>query len=103
MRSPAKTFIEQSPAGASQSNGVVERGIQAIEGEIRVLKDSFEAKIGHKLKANNNILAWLVEFAGVMLNKYRVGNDGKTPCERLRGKASKFLGLEFGKLLNFRR
>ena len=32
-----------------------------------------------------------------------VGHDGKIPYEHLRGKQSRLLGLEFGKLLHFRR
>ena len=48
-------------------------------------------------------MAWLVEFAAVLINRYEVGHDGKTPYERLRGKPSKLLGLEFGERLHFRR
>ncbi len=38
----------------------------------------------------------MVEFAAVLVNRYEVGRDGKTPYERARGKRSKLLGLEFG-------
>ena len=103
IRAPAKTFIEQSPVGESESNGVAERGIQTIEGEIRVLKDAFEARVEKKLRSDDNILAWLVEYAGVVVNRFEVGHDGKTPYERLRGKRTRLLGLEFGELQNFRR
>ena len=36
------------------------------------------------------------------MNRYEAGRDGKTPHERLRGKQSRLLGLEFGELLHFR-
>ena len=103
LRAPANTLKEESPVGASASNGVVERGIQTCEGQIRVLKDALEARIRDKVKSDHPVLTWLVEFAAVLVNRYEVGHDGKTPFERSRGKKSKMLGLEFGEMLNFRR
>jgi len=41
-RSPAKTIIEHSPVGSSQSNGIVERAIQSYEGMLRTLKGNLE-------------------------------------------------------------
>ena len=43
------------------------------------------------------------EFAGTVVNRYEVGRDGKTPFERLRGKQSRLIGLEFGEKVNFMR
>jgi hypothetical protein len=102
-RVPANTFFEESPIGESQSNGVIERGNQTVEGQIRVLKDALEMRVGGKVPSDHNVVTWLVEFAAVLVNRYEVGRDGKTPYERLRGKDSKILGLEFGERLHFRR
>ncbi len=55
------------------------------------------------MPGQHSIVAWLVEFAAVLVNRYEVGHDGKTPYERLRGRSSKLLGLEFGEMVNFRR
>ena len=98
-QTPAKTFYGVSPVGSSASNGVAERGVQTVEGQVRVLKDALETEI----LSNHNILAWLVEFAGTVVNRYEVGRDGKTPYERLRGKQSRLIGLEFGEKVNFGR
>ena len=98
-----KTFYEVSPVGSSASNGVAERGVQTVEGQIRVLKDAFETRVGAQIPSNHNILAWSVEFAGTVVNRYEVGRDGKTPFERLRGKQSRLIGLEFCEKVNFRR
>ena len=81
-RVPAKTFYEVSLVESSASNGVAERGVQNVEGQIRVLKDAFETRVGTSIPSNHNILAWLVEFAGTV-NRYEVGRDGKTPFERV--------------------
>ena len=37
-----------------------------------------------------------MEFAAVLVNRIDVGHDGKTQYERLRGKQSGLLGLQFG-------
>ena len=76
-RIPAKTFYEFSPVGSSASNGVAERGVQTIEGQIRVLKDALESRVGTVIPSNHNILAWLIEFAATVVNRYEVGRDGK--------------------------
>jgi hypothetical protein len=103
VRAPARTMFEESPVGSSASNGVVERGVQTIGGQIRVIKDALEGRLKRKVPGQHNIIAWLVEFAAVLVNRYEVGHDGKTPYERLRGKNSKLLGMEFGEKVNFRR
>lgn len=103
VRAPAKTIPEQSPVGSSQSNGHVERGIQGIGGQVRVLKDALEARLGCKVPVDHDILAWLVEYAAVLLNRYNVSHDGLTAYERLKGKKSKLMGLEFGEQLHYRR
>ena len=89
--------------GSSASNGVAGRGVQTVEGQVRVLKDALEMRLETEIPSNHNILAWLVEFAGTVVNRYEVGRDGKTPYERLRGKQSRLIGLEFGEKVNFRR
>ena len=81
IRKPAATLIEEAPVGESQSNGVIERGVQTAEGQIRVLKDALEARIESKIPAQHNLIAWLVEFAAVLVNRYEVGHDSKTPHE----------------------
>ena len=38
VESVGRTIHESSPVGSSQSNGFIERGIQAVEGQIRTMK-----------------------------------------------------------------
>ena len=42
-RRAAKTFIEESPVSSSQSNGYIERAIQSVSGQIRVMLEALEA------------------------------------------------------------
>ena len=95
-RRTAVSFPEEAMLHSSQSNGFVERAVQSVEGQIRVLKDALEARVGCVLtgpRAGEPVLSWLVEYASVLLNRYEVAKDGKTAYERLRGKKSKVLGL----------
>ena len=88
QRGSVRTIREQAPVGSSQSNGIIERGVLTIEGQVRVLKSALEERIG-RVKGDHPIIAWLVEFAAVLVNRYEVGVDGRTPYERMRGKTSK--------------
>ncbi len=99
----ASTMKEESPVGSSASNGVVDMGNQAIDGYVRVIKIVLEARLNMKVPGARPAVARMVEFARLFVKRYEVGNDGRTPCERARGKTSKLLCLKFGEMLNFRR
>ena len=38
-----------------------------------MLKDALETRLGLPVPSNHNILAWLVEFAATLINRYGVG------------------------------
>ena len=78
---------ENSPKGESQSNGPAESAVRELAGMVRTLKDSIETKTGEKIDKRSAMLAWIVEHAGNMITRYRVGKDGKTAYQRLKGKA----------------
>ena len=64
--------------GSSQPNGFIERAIQDVEGQVRMVKLAFESHIGEKVRSDHNSISWLVEYAAVLLNRGQVGQDGKT-------------------------
>ena len=94
---------ENSPVGSHASNGVVERGIQSVEGQVRVLKDCLEEKWGLKIEAKHMIVPWIVEYAAHLLNRFEVGHDGRTAYERCKGKTAKSMGIEFGEAVLWRK
>ena len=98
-----KYIVENSPVGASQSNGVVERGIQSIMALARVLLSAVQAKWGLEVPIEHPFLCYLVEYAAVLLNRFEVGADGKTNYERNKGKKATTLGLELGEAVLWRR
>ena len=88
---------------SSGSNGVIERGIKEVQGQLRGMKSALDTRFGVDIRGTSNFLPWMVEHASVLIKRYLVGKDGKTAYERLRGKKSKMLGFEFGESVHFRR
>ena len=83
LRPEVRTHTELSPVGSSQSNGVVERGIQSVQGQVRTMKSALENRWNISFPDEHPVLTWLVEHAAVLLNKCETGHDGKLAHERL--------------------
>ena len=82
---------------------MVERAVQAVEGQIRVMKLALEDRIGLEVKAGSCIVTFMAEYGAYMMNRLEVGKDGRTPYERVKGKAATLLGVEFGEKLLWRK
>lgn len=95
--------VEHSPVGASQSNGIIERGIQSIEGQMRVILDAVEHRWNVKIPIDHPVICFIAEYAGFLLNRFEVSHDGKTSYERSKGKVAKTLGIEFGEAILWKR
>ena len=81
------TLIEHPPSYDPQANGMAERAIQSLESMVRTLKLGIEARIRARVQVRHPIFSWMVEHAADLLTKYVVGVDGRTPYERLKGRA----------------
>ena len=101
-RGQALTIVEKSPVGSSGSNGVVERAVQGIEGQMRTMKSALEDRLRTKLKPDDRVLMFLAEYAAHLVNRLEVGKDGKTAYERSRGKRATVIAVEFGERLLWR-
>ena len=64
-RTGAKTIEMNSPAGVKCSNGVIERGVQAVEGQLRTMKDVLDARYKQVIPAEHCIITWLVKYVSV--------------------------------------
>ena len=94
-RGEGKTIVEESPVNSHESNGVVERAVQEIEGGIRAVYLGLEERLGIKVDARERIVAFLPEYVTYLMNRLKEGEDGKTVLERIRGKKPTVVGLEF--------
>ena len=95
-------WIVESPVGASASNGVVERAIQSVQAQTRVLKLALEKRWGVDIPVKHAVIPWAMEYSAFLLNRYEAGHDGRTAYERWKGKRAKCLGLEFGETVHWR-
>ena len=77
--------------------------MQTIESQIRVMKLALEDRIGQEISAEANIVTFMADYAGYLLNRLEVRKDGKTAYERTKGKAATVLGVEFGEKLLWKR
>ena len=79
------TIIEESPVKSSGSTGIVEKGVQDIEGRIRSLFLGLEQRIGRSLDARERIVAFIPDYAAYLINRLSQGTDGKVAYERMKG------------------
>ena len=86
------TQLENSRVGESRSNGLIQKAIQEVIGMIRTFLDQAEVKLNKGrteediLEDNGPPIAWLIEHAASAITRAKIGIDGKTPYERLKGK-----------------
>ena len=87
-----KTIVEESPVGSKGSNGVAERAVQEVEGQLRVLKLAFEGRLGREVDVEECVVTFMAEYGAHLLNRLLIGKDGKTAYERNKGKKATVLG-----------
>ena len=94
-RTGARAFKECAPQSSKGSSGIAERAVQSVEQYFRTLKSSLDERMGVKIEVLHPVLTWLCEFVGYMMDLMEIASDGNTPNERVKGKRSEVMGLEF--------
>ena len=77
--------------------------MQVVVEFVRVLMQQIESKTGAKLSPSDNITPRMVRWAAILCSKYMVGNDGRTPYERRRGKRCNLPVVPFGERVLYKR
>lgn len=62
-RGSGRVIPEYSPVGSSASNGMVERGIQSVQAQMRVMKSALEGRWGGSVATQHPVMPWLAEYA----------------------------------------
>ena len=91
-----QTVPENSPVGDSQSNGAAEQAVGEVKGMIRTLKAALDAKLGAILEPGHPIFAFMVEYAGVLISRHKVNEDGRTGFETIKNKKAALPICAFG-------
>ena len=94
---------EESPVGESKSNGEIERAIQTVQGQMRTLKLGLESRYQRKILEDHPIWPWVVMYAALLINLCVVGEDGRTPYERRKGRRFKRELPEIGECIRYLR
>ena len=94
--------LEASPVGESEANGAAERAIQTWKGQVRTMKDALETRIDSEIHPEDKVMTWLVEYAGSLIRRCLPGLDGRTPHEKIKGRASRRAVTEFGEQVWYR-
>ena len=84
-----QVMTEESPVKESRSNGEIEKAIQTVQEQIRRVKSSVESRYGKHIPKDHASVPWMIRHAPQTLNRYHVSKDGKSACERLKGKRFK--------------
>ena len=98
-----RMIMENSVKGDSQSNGMIERAVQSVEGIVRVMRSAFQENYKIELDVQDAIWPWLIEYGSYVLNRMEVGKDGKTSYERNKGKMAHVNGIQFGEGVQWKR
>ena len=86
LRKGVGTGIENSRVGDSDSNGMIERGIREVKGMTRTLRCHLEEKLNKDIKLTDPIVPWMVRHAAYIITRCRIGPDGKTAMQKLKGR-----------------
>ena len=97
-----ETLLENSPVGDSRSNGIVERAVQSVAEQIRVLRAALEAKLKAKVPVIHPVICWLIEHSADALNEYQKGDGGRTAYHRLSSKIWNDEMVAFGEKVHCR-
>ena len=81
---PNQIIPTNSPVGECACNGRAENAIRRLQEKIRALRNQVECGIRDKVPDNSPIMAWLVRWVAEVLSKYSVGDDNKSPYQRIR-------------------
>ena len=92
--------VEVTPQGPREgdrmANGRVEMAVREVKRQCRTLKISAEHNTGVRIAQDSPLLSWLLRFAAHVMNKMKIGRDGKTSELRRTGRRSRKPEAQFG-------
>ncbi|CAK8995863.1 Retrovirus-related Pol polyprotein from transposon TNT 1-94 [Durusdinium trenchii] len=94
--------VEEGKTGDKPSTGSVESAVKETKRQCRAMKSALEEKLGKSIPDRHAIWTWLARHACFLISRYRVGPDGRTPYERLKGKRWRRPLVVFGERVHFR-
>ena len=84
------------PEGDHMANGRVEIAVREVKRQCRTLRISAEHNTGVRIADDSRLLSWLPRFAAQVMNKMRIGKNGKTSELRRTGRRWRKPVAQFG-------
>ena len=96
-----ETVPIESPVRASKCNGKMENAIGRWQAQLRTTKHFAESKLGKRIEVGGVLFSWLIPYVTEILNKFKVGTDGRTPYERITGHKCRHIAIGFAEQVDF--
>ena len=91
------------PEGDHMANGRAEMAVREVKRQCRTLRVSAEQNTSVRIAGGSSLLSWLPRFAAQVMNKMRIGKDGKTSEMRSTGRRWRKPMEQFGEKVGFRK
>ena len=93
---------EESPPYNPQSNGRAERAVRSFKEQRSAVILGLEERLGIEIPADHPIQSWITEYSSSLLRRVKVGNDGLTALERIKGRKSHRVLPEIGEAILYK-
>ena len=80
--------IDNFRVGGPDSNGTIERAIQDVEGQCRTMRSALEERVKERITLNSPVTPWLIRHAAYLITRCRVGPNGRTAFQVMKGRKS---------------
>ena len=80
---------------------MMESAIGIWQGQLRTIKHYTEEKLKKKIEIDSVLYSWLVPFCSDIMNKFRVGSDGRTAYEKITEHKCKSVIIGFGESVDY--
>eukprot|EP00971_Amphidinium_carterae_P350150 6491406-Amphidinium_carterae.1 len=98
-RRVGKTNVESTPRMSSQSKGSVENCIKSLQGIIRTLRYSLEARYGAVVTPDKAIWPFMVRHSAFLMGRFHQKASGRTPFQAIHGETYNEALCEFGETI----
>ena len=100
-RRTARTYMVESQVRVSRSNPLIERAVRKWREQFRKLKLHLEDRINERIPPTHPMVPWLVNWAGEVLMKFHIKDNGRTAYEEITGHRARHKVCGFGEDVQF--
>ena len=96
-----ETVPIETPVRASKCNGKMENAVGRWQAQLRTTKHFAEAMLGKRIEVGGVLFSWLIPYVTEIINKFKLGADGRTAYERITGHKCRHIAVGFAESVNF--